>query len=73
MKVLLKKVAFRAFFTFLWGACSAWFFVSLEYTEKGGAKEKYHLLTSLYKSMATDLDISRQVRNLKNTTKLLKL
>ena len=58
MKMLLKKVAFRTFCMFLWGVCSAWFFVFLEYTEKGGAKEKYNLLISLYKSMATKYNMS---------------
>ncbi|XP_068707803.1 uncharacterized protein [Montipora foliosa] len=58
MKVLLKKAAFRTFCMFLWGVCSAWFFVFLEYTEKGGAKEKYNLLISLYKSVATKYNMS---------------
>ena len=58
MKVLLKKCVLRILCVFLWAVFSAWLFVLMEYTEKDGAREKYQLLISLYKFMATKYNMS---------------
>ena len=54
----LRKVFCWTLCFFLWAFSSAWIFVAVENTEKDGVQQKYQLLLSLYKSMATKYNIS---------------
>ena len=58
MDPLLKTVLLRTLTFFLMTFLSAWLFVQVEDTEKVHSKEKYQLLHSLYKSMASKYNMT---------------
>ncbi|XP_022797223.1 potassium channel subfamily K member 9-like [Stylophora pistillata] len=63
MHTLLKTAFLRTFGFLLWTSFSAWLFVTVEYTGKDDKKEKYDLLLSLYKSMASKYNMSLEEFN----------
>lgn len=52
MNPLFKAALLRIFAFLSWAFFSTWLFVMVENTEKDHEEEKYHLLSSLYDSMA---------------------
>ncbi|XP_078359123.1 two pore potassium channel protein sup-9-like [Oculina patagonica] len=58
MDPLIKTALLRTLVFFLMTILSAWLFVQVEYTGEDNSKEKYQLLHSLYKSMASKYNMT---------------
>ena len=58
MDQFLKAALFRLLVFFLFISACSWLFVQLEYTEEEDVLTKYHLLKSLYESMASKCNMT---------------
>ena len=58
MDPLIKKLLFRILGFLLLVSLSSWLFVLVEYTEENDTEVKFHMLRSLYESMASKYNMS---------------
>lgn len=63
MSTPLKTAFLRTLGLLLWTLFSAWLFVKVEHTEKDHEEEKYHLLLSLFESLASKYNMSLEEFN----------